>query len=242
MPTGNKIGALITAAVGVVGDFTTTVVGDVTTFSPPYPYSHFAECLNKKANAGFNKSKFIVTLKIISGEIVRCSPKVKVNVKSTSIGKLWEMLAQHPLTDQREVESGEVAGVAQITDTDRLRFIVCLVSPTILASYMKSQNVKDREALDYANSDKRELDWKELIVEVFNDEEHDVQTQSLPHLHDDFVNPIVCKKLAYDLTVDKAKEMIMFMKPKLREIIRRYNASGNGSDMRIEEHDNELPL
>jgi hypothetical protein len=102
---------------------------------------------------------------------------------------------------------------------------------------MKSQNVKDREALNYANSDKRELDWKELIVEMFNDEEHDVQTQSLPHLHDDFVNPIVCKKLAYELTVDKAKDMMQHMKPKLREIIRRYNASGNGSDMRIDDHD-----
>lgn len=136
-----------------------------------------------------HQSSFIVTKKIISGEI---DPRVKVNVKSTSIGKLWEMLARHPLTDQRdkdfimeqekmfrktllaeivEVESGEVAGVAQITDTDRLQFI-----PTILASYMKSQNVKDWEALNYANSDKRGLDWKELIVEMFNDEEHDVQT------------------------------------------------------------------
>jgi hypothetical protein len=131
-----------------VGDFTTTVVGNVTTFSPPYPYSHFAEGLNKKANAGLNKSKFIVTKKFIFDEIVRRNPKVKVNVKSTTIGKLWEMLARHPLTDQRdkdfiieqdkmfrkillaqivEIESGEVAGVAQITDTDRLRFIVCLV-------------------------------------------------------------------------------------------------------------------
>jgi hypothetical protein len=149
-------------------DFTTTVVGNVTTFSPPYPYSHFAEGINKKANAGFNKSKFIITKKIISDEIICRSPKVKVNVKSTTIGKLWDMLARHPLTDQRdkdfiieqekmfkkilldqivEIESGEVAGVTQITDTDRLRFIVCLVSPTIRASYMKSQNVKDREAL-----------------------------------------------------------------------------------------------
>jgi hypothetical protein len=261
VPTGNKIGVLLTVAVGVVDAFTTTVVGNVTTFSPPYPYSHFAEGTNKKANAGFNKSKFIVTKKIISDEILRRSPKVKVNVKSATIGKLWEMLARHPLTDQRdkdfiikqekmfrkillaqivEIESGEVAGVARITDTDRLRFIVCLVNPTIRAAYMKSQNVKDREALDYANSDKRELDWKELIVEMFNDEELDVQTQSLPNLHDDFVNPIVCKKLAYTLTNDKAKDMIQYYKPKLRDIIRRYNASGNGSDMRIDDHDIDM--
>ena len=31
--------------------------------------------------------------------------------------------------------------------------------------------------------------------------------------------------------------MIMNMKPKIREIIRRYNASGNGSDIRIDEVD-----
>ena len=94
-----------------------------------------------------------------------------------------------------------------------------------------SHQVKDREALDSSQSDERELDWKEMITELFNDREHIVSTQSYKNLHNDFTLPIECARGDYLLTVEKAKRLMQDMKPKLREIIRRYNASGNGSDM-----------
>ena len=71
-----------------------------------------------------------------------------------------------------------------------------------------------------------------MITELSNYREHIVSTQSYKNLHDDFALPIECARGDYLLTVEKAKRLMQDMKPKLREIIRRYSASGNGSDMR----------
>ena len=57
LPTGSRMGFIMTIAVGVVEDFKTTVVDDDTTFIPPHPYSYF---LSGK-HTGFNKSKFTIT-------------------------------------------------------------------------------------------------------------------------------------------------------------------------------------
>ena len=69
LPTGSKLVTLMVLAVGVVVDFMTTVVGDETTFTPPYPYSNFiaGKC------PGFGKTKFTVTKKILAAEILRRS-------------------------------------------------------------------------------------------------------------------------------------------------------------------------
>ena len=252
LPTGSKMVTLMVLAVGVVVDFMTTVVGDETTFTPPHPYSNFiaGKC------PGFGKTKFTVTKKILAAEILRRSPNEKVKNKNTGLSTLWQMLAKYPITDQRDkdfiineekklrtillakiAEDGGVVGPGRVTEIDKLRFIIILISPTVKAAYLRSQIVKDRHELDCSNSDKREVHWTEIMVEMFNDEDMDVATQSYKHLHDDFHSPIECMKGSYTLTIDKAKELIMSMKHKLREIIRRYNASGNGSDMRIDNVD-----
>jgi hypothetical protein len=70
-----------------------------------------------------------------------------------------------------------------------------------------------------------------MITELFNDREHIVSIQSYKNLHDNFALLIECARGDYLLTVEKVKRLMQDMKPKLREIIRRYNASGNGSDM-----------
>jgi hypothetical protein len=72
-----------------------------------------------------------------------------------------------------------------------------------------------------------------MIVELFNDKEHIVTTMPLKSLHNDFAHPIECPAGEYVLTIEKAKGIMQLMKAKLRTIVGRYNASGNGSDMVI---------
>ena len=113
-----------------------------------------------------------------------------------------------------------------------MRFVVLLTSnESIIAAYLKSTDSKDRDALDYDKSENRELDWMDMICELFNDENVIVETPPVPSLHEKFANTISCPKGRYTLTKDKCKDLIMDQKTKLRSIINRYQLSGNGSDM-----------
>ena len=76
---------------------------------------------------------------------------------------------------------------------------------------------------------------------MFNDAAVKQQIDALPNLHDKFRVRIDCPKTGYELTRDKCDAMIAHHKTKLRGLIRRYNVSGNGSDMAKfdEDTDNE---
>ena len=99
--------------------------------------------------------------------------------------------------------------------------------------------MKDRPDLDYANSEKRDPEWTDLIVEMFNDADVELRTRVVKDLHENFAESIDCPKGSYILSIDKAKDLLQDMKSRLRDIVRRYNASGNGSDMRICEYDSD---
>ena len=56
---------------------------------------------------------------------------------------------------------------------------------------------------------------------------------ALPNLHDKFRNPITLKKRAFDLTPNHCKRITTDHKKKVMETVRKYNLSGNGSDMAV---------
>ncbi len=159
LPPSNNLGFIMTVAVGVVDNFNVELTN---------PYSVFIN--SKEVITGFNKSKFIVTKKMVADEIKRRNQSCKLNMKSKSLPQLWAELAKLPITNQRdinfiiseetklrlillsrlsEVDGGNNEGGKRIIDKDKLRFILYLVEDShILAAYRRSHQVKDREALD----------------------------------------------------------------------------------------------
>ena len=75
----------------------------------------------------------------------------------------------------------------------------------------------------------------------FNDANWRARTTANPNLHSDFAEEMECPKGDYTLTVEKLKDLFQDQKHKVREMIARYNQSGNGSDMRVmRDHDSDI--
>ncbi len=68
--------------------------------------------------------------------------------------------------------------------------------------------MKDRPDLDYANSEKRDPEWTDLIVEMFNDADVELRTRVVKDLHENFVESIDCPKGSYILSIDKTKDLL----------------------------------
>ena len=118
-----------------------------------------------------------------------------------------------------------------MTRDDKLRFILCFEDEAIWQKYVLTQDTFTLAELDGRNSEQKETDFYDLIVEKFNNDEHLTRTEVLPNLHDDFAEEVLVSKSDYTLTRKKAKGLIAQMKPKLLDICQRYEASGNGSNM-----------
>ena len=71
------------------------------------------------------------------------------------------------------------------------------------------------------------------------DSDVEAKTSIIAHLHPKFREHIHCPKGAYTLDRKKAHKMVMDRKGHLRDIVRRYNMSGNGSDMALFDEDTD---
>ena len=221
-----------------------------------YPYEEYIN--NPTKGRKINKSSFVLPKELVAKEIKRRNPNARPNPKNASLDKLESDLAKLPLneedvvflkeqearyrqvlTAQLQAEQTESGVAGRITGLDRLRYILCLVSDEIRPAYLRSQRCKDGKDIDYSNSEKRDAEWYELIVEMFNDPDVVLHTSIVKDLHQDYSQVIECPKGSYKLTVEKAKEVLQDMKTRLRDIIKRYNSSGNGSDMVIYEEDSD---
>ncbi|KAL3793247.1 hypothetical protein HJC23_000789 [Cyclotella cryptica] len=235
--------------------------GDVNEMDPPgictpqtfaESYEVFENFMNKKGNKG----KLILTKAMIFNELERRVPniqtdkKTRVNMKNTKVPELMELLTKYSITCTDDIAfieqeflrleillekeaSEEGGGRKKYTQMeDRLRVIIILATNDIVrAKYLSHTDGMDRTTLDYQNSDQREQSWAELLCDIFNDDETEIVTKALPNLHDKFKDPIVCARKCDPLTPDRCKDIMSSMKKKVVDIIRKYNMSGNGSDM-----------
>ena len=117
--------------------------------------------------------------------------------------------------------------------------MICICDDGIRKLYLRSQTPLDKQGVDYWNSDKRAVDWVDLMLEKFNGSDTLV-TDIVPDLHEKFREEISCPKGLYQLTRKKCTLMLQEGKGKLRKIIRRYNLSGNGSDMATFDEDTDV--
>jgi hypothetical protein len=81
LPPSNKLGFIMTVVVGVVDNFSAELT---------HPYSVFIN--SKKVIAGFKKSKFIVTKKMVADEIKLSNKSCKLNMNQNpfrSCGRNW---------------------------------------------------------------------------------------------------------------------------------------------------------
>ena len=83
------------------------------------------------------------------------------------------------------------------------------------------------------------VDFYDKIVNVFNDPEFKPETIALPDLHAHFAEAHVLELKDYTLTRDKAKEILISVRPRLIQIINNYELSGaGGGQMRSEDDGN----
>ena len=205
------------------------------------------------------KKKLLVSKQEIGKEINRRCNSAKVNVGNKSIEKLMRQLSLYPLINPVEIsfvkkeddkfrailnadlmaeDEDVISGSGRQRDTDRLRFMICLCDDDIRSLYLKSQTPKDKDDVDYRNSDEKSDNWIDLMLVMFNKPD-DLLTDIVPNLHEKFRQQIVCPKGKYELTRQKCTDLLQDGKGKLRGIIRRYNLSGNGSDMATFDEDTD---
>eukprot|EP00980_Cylindrotheca_fusiformis_P016090 scaffold4760_cov103-Cylindrotheca_fusiformis.AAC.3 len=141
--------------------------------------------------------------------------------------------------DDRVVLDENATRAAYETANDRLRFVSLFDIQELKVKYLATQNAWDRDALDRRNSATREPTFWEAAVQQFNNPNWIIQTEAMPALHAHFMDPIELTKGPYTLTVKKAKSMVQKMRPKIEKLNRNYEASGNGSNQRVPDSDEE---
>ena len=83
----------------------------------------------------------------------------------------------------------------------------------------------------------RVVDFYDKATEVFNDPEYVPITKCLPDLHEDFTDPIELHLGNYRLTRDKAKDILVGIRPKLAGMVANYELSGAGAGQRVEDNE-----
>ena len=95
--------------------------------------------------------------------------------------------------------------------------------------YQKSQDCLSPAELDARNSVLKVVDFYDKVVEIFNDESFQPESKRIPDLHEQFASPIQLPFKVYRLTRDKAKDLLVNIRPRLVKILHNYALSGNGS-------------
>ena len=136
---------------------------------------------------------------------------------------------------EAEDESERKKENAQIKYTDRLRFIEAILSDRVKELYRKSQDCFTKNELDARNSVLRVVDFYDKVSEIFNDPEFEPHTEIILDLHEAFSTSIKLPLLDYRMSRDKAKDLLVSIRPKLAKMLHNYELSGSGSGMMREE-------
>ena len=114
-----------------------------------------------------------------------------------------------------------------------------MLSDEVKSLYISSQDSMNRTQLDSRNSIMRIVDFYDKISAVFNSAEFLPQTKPVPDLHEDFSRDLDLPLKEYRLTSDKAKDLLVSIRPKLSKMTADYELSGAGEGQ-MREEDNEL--
>ena len=97
-----------------------------------------------------------------------------------------------------------------------------MISDEVRDIYRLSQESLTRSELDSRNSTERDPTFNEKISEKFNDDSWKPFTTAYPSLHSDFVSPILCERIEFVMTLEKAKEIVSHIRPMLKIMIVNY--------------------
>ena len=128
---------------------------------------------------------------------------------------------------ETEEEDARKKENAQISFTDRLRFIEAMFQDEVKGLYQKSQDCLSAAELDARNSVLKVVNFYDKLVEIFNDESFQPESKRIPDLHEQFAAPIQLPLKVYCLTRDKAKDLLVNIRPKLAKMLHNYELSGN---------------
>ena len=103
-----------------------------------------------------------------------------------------------------------------------------MVSDEVRDTYRLSQESMTRSQLDSRNSTERDPTFYEMISVKCNDDSWKPFTTAYPTLHSDFVSPILCERIDFVMTPEKAKEIVSLIRPMLKKMIINYEESGMG--------------
>eukprot|EP00980_Cylindrotheca_fusiformis_P019757 scaffold6925_cov116-Cylindrotheca_fusiformis.AAC.7 len=198
----------------------------------------------------------VLTKKLVVNEAKRRNPDITPNASNSTKSMLIQKMRRLPLSEEDKAFVVEAEAAIRVsfqepdveeepefrstnprspheTFNDRLRFVSLFNIQELKAKYLATQSSLDDDGVDLRNSTIGETTtfW-EAAVEKFNDPRWTVLTEALPTLHPAFEKEIMIVKGPYTLTADKAKKMILKMRPKIADLNRRYEISGNGAKQR----------
>ena len=171
-------------------------------------------------------------------ELLLCSGTFAVeDIADIQYIKEQELKTNSAIVDRgkEQLVLAERARGPNITNNDRLRYIEAILSDDVKTLYRASQDLMTLSELENRNSVMRVVDFYDKVTEVFNDPKFEPQTEKLPNLHSDFCDSITLKLGKYVMTRDKAKDILVTIRPKLAKMVANYELSGNGAGQRSEE-------
>jgi hypothetical protein len=155
--------------------------------------------------------------------------------------KTEEERIRHTLELKLDAENDENGKGGRIKETDRSRFVIFFVTDEVREAFLQSQKCNEHwTETDGKNSEEWFIPWYELLVELFNVPKVEATTECVKYLYSDFNKAIDRPKGLYDLSDDKAEDLMQDMNTRMRDIVGRYNRSGNGSDMRVMDDDSDI--
>ena len=110
-----------------------------------------------------------------------------------------------------------------------------MVSDDVKLLYKQLHEFLSRSALDSRNGVMRVIDFYDKVTGVFNDESFVPDTENLPDLYEFFAESKKLPLGKYVMTRDKAKYLVVSVRPKLAKMVHKYELSGNGAGQRSED-------
>jgi len=126
-----------------------------------------------------------------------------------------------------------------------LRLIMCACDDRAGEALLTKDMLLDQQQLDARNNDDRPQTFDEVVANLFNDNEFEPVTESLPNLSSTFSEPIELpfSLMPGEVTPEQVKSKLADARCRLMKVINRWERSGNGfGQMHDEEGDFVNPV
>jgi len=121
-----------------------------------------------------------------------------------------------------------------------LCLFLCFTVDPIKESFLLRHQPMNREEIDALNTSMARSDYRQLVVDYFNDPDWRPHTESIPDLHDDFEVSIFCPLTVSPIDITDVKDRMSAARVLLQTIVTKWERSGSGRLMFFPEEDDNF--